>query len=200
MQFPNQRVVHDFTSMNDSLKVAGSTVGSMKLEPEFLQHLLPPNLRQQLDDHVTAGYFSMPLGASSMTTLECQPLPRIVDDGSDDDADASLCVLSATEFETKVKAKAVAELYHVTVKTSPKVKIVSSQLQVVLEEFVDVFPADLPPGFPPNRSIEHDVVLKPGATPNNRAPFRLSKVEQGAVDLFVAELLKKNWIEVSDSP
>ncbi|EGZ19501.1 hypothetical protein PHYSODRAFT_405893, partial [Phytophthora sojae] len=36
--------------------------------------------------------------------------------------------------------------------------------------------------------------------PSNRAPFRLSKVEQEALDIFVAELLKKDWIEVSDSP
>ncbi|GMF29442.1 unnamed protein product [Phytophthora fragariaefolia] len=172
MHFPNQRVVHDFGSVNSSLEVAGPTVASVEVKPEFLQHPLPPNLRQRLDDHVTTGYFSMPLGPSSLAALGRQTLPRI--------------------FDEKVTM--------VTVKTSPKVKSVSLQLQAVLEEFADVFPADLPPGLPPSRSIEHEVVLKPGATPSNRAPFRLSKVEQEALDIFVAELLKKNWVEVLDSP
>ncbi|OWZ20975.1 Retroelement pol Polyprotein [Phytophthora megakarya] len=34
----------------------------------------------------------------------------------------------------------------------------------------------------------------------SRAPFRLSKTEQDALQLFVDELLCKQWIEVSDSP
>ncbi|KAG6606606.1 uncharacterized protein IUM83_19049 [Phytophthora cinnamomi] len=134
MRFPNQRVVHDFSSLNDSLQVSGPAVTSVEVKPECLQYPLPQHLRQQLDDSVKAGYFSMPLGPRSITTLGCQPLSRIFDNGSDDDTDASLCVLSAAEFETKVKAEAYAELYQVTVKTSPKVKTVPLQLQAVLEE------------------------------------------------------------------
>ncbi|KAE9271682.1 hypothetical protein PF001_g28270 [Phytophthora fragariae] len=201
MRFPNQRVVHDFDSVNSSLEVAGPTVASVEVKPEFLQHPLPPNLRKQLGDRVKAGYFSMPLGPSSLAALEHQTLPRIFGDEGDDGTDASpLCVLADAEFEKKVKADEYVELYHVTVKTSPKVKSVPLQLQAVLEEFADVFPAELPPGLPPSRSIEHEVVLKPGSTPSNRSPFPLSKVEQEALDIFVAELLKKNWVEVSDSP
>ncbi|POM72700.1 Polyprotein [Phytophthora palmivora] len=201
MRFPKQRVVHDFGSVNSSLEVAGPTVASVEVKPEFLQHPLSPNLRQQLGDHVKAGYFTMPLGPSSIAELGCQPLPRLFANDGDDGKDASsLSVLAAAEFEKKVKDEEYVELYHVTVKTSPKVKSVPLMLQAVLEEFADVFPAELPPGLPPSRSIEHEVVLKPGATPSNRAPFRLSKVEQEALDIFVADLLKKNWIEVSDSP
>ncbi|GMF65527.1 unnamed protein product [Phytophthora lilii] len=170
MRFHKQRVVSDLRSANNSLEVSEPTVASVKLKPEFLQHPLPQNLLQQLNDYVKAGYFSMPLGPSSMTALGSQPLLRISDKDSDDDADASLCILSAAEFETNVKAKEYAELHHVKVKTSPKVKAVPLQLQAVLEEFADVFPAELPSGLPPNRSVEHEV------------------------------LLEKNWIEVSDSP
>ena len=43
-------------------------------------------------------------------------------------------------------------------------------------------------------------IMKPDAVPSNRAPFRLSKVEQDALDMFVAEKLKKGWIEISESP
>ncbi|POM70864.1 Retroelement pol Polyprotein [Phytophthora palmivora] len=42
--------------------------------------------------------------------------------------------------------------------------------------------------------------MKADARPNTRAPFRLSKTEQDSLKLFVEELLRKQWIEVSDSP
>ncbi|GMF22915.1 unnamed protein product [Phytophthora lilii] len=107
------------------------------------------------------------------------------------------------QLDAHVKAgrcKSMGALKHVTVKTSPKVKKVPPQLQEMLDEYADVFPDELPPELPPHRSIKHEVVLKPGAKPSNRAPFRLSKVEQAALELFVADLLKNNWIQVSDSP
>ncbi|CAI5728185.1 unnamed protein product [Peronospora farinosa] len=38
------------------------------------------------------------------------------------------------------------------------------------------------------------------AIPSSRAPFRLSKVEQDALQQFVEENIRKGWIEVSNSP
>ncbi|CEG38260.1 retrotransposon protein [Plasmopara halstedii] len=70
----------------------------------------------------------------------------------------------------------------------------------LLEEFTDVFPETLPDGLPPSRPVDFELKMKPDAVPSNRGPFRLSKVEQDALDLFVAEKLKKGWIEVSDPP
>ncbi|OWZ12581.1 Retrotransposon protein [Phytophthora megakarya] len=35
--------------------------------------------------------------------------------------------------------------------------------------------------------------MKPDAVPNNRGPFRLSKVEQDGLKLFVAKKLKKDY-------
>ncbi|KAG3071855.1 hypothetical protein PI125_g22646 [Phytophthora idaei] len=142
----------------------------------------------------------MPLGPSSISAFSCQQLPNAQVRINDDDENVPLCVLSAAQFATKVAANEYAELYHVAVKTSPKVKALPPELQVVLKEFADVFPNELPSQLPPHRSIEHEVILKPGAKPSNRAPFRLSKVEQEALDIFVADLLKKNWIQVFDSP
>ncbi|OWZ12426.1 polyprotein [Phytophthora megakarya] len=201
MRFPNRCLVDDFSSVNDCFDAAGPTGASVEVNLALLQHQLSPNLRHQLNEHVKAGYFSMPLGPSSISALGGRPLPRLRDnEGDEDKKTSSLCVLSAVAFETKVKADEYVKLYNVTVKTSPKMKSVPWQLQAVLDEFADVFPVELPPRLPPSRSIEHEVVLKQGATPNNRAPFHLSKVEQEALDIFVAELLKKNWIEVSDPP
>jgi hypothetical protein len=47
---------------------------------------------------------------------------------------------------------------------------------------------------------EFSLRMKADARPSSRAPFRLSKTEQDALKSFVAELLSKQWVEVSDSP
>lgn len=172
----------------------------MKVKPEFRQHPLPVNLRQQLDAHTKTGYFHLPLGPSGLSMVDHALARPHKEDTAAGSADTAVLSVSAAHFVKKVQAHEYAEQYHVTVKTSPKVREVPSPLQVVLDEYADVFPSELPPELPPHRSIEHEVVLKPGAKPRNRAPFRLSKVEQAALELFVADLLKKNWVQVSDSP
>ena len=52
--------------------------------------------------------------------------------------------------------------------------IVSSIPPIVtnlLQEYEDVFPAEIPPGMPPMRGIEHQIDLIPGATLPNRATY-----------------------------
>jgi hypothetical protein len=41
----------------------------------------------------------------------------------------------------------------------------------LLQEFMDVFPQDVPPGLPPIRGIEHQIDLILGASLPNRAPY-----------------------------
>ncbi|KAK1667399.1 hypothetical protein QYE76_055558 [Lolium multiflorum] len=47
----------------------------------------------------------------------------------------------------------------------------------LLQEFIDVFPQDVPPGLPPIRGIEHQIDLIPGASLPNRAPYRTNPEE-----------------------
>ena len=47
----------------------------------------------------------------------------------------------------------------------------------LLQEFEDVFPAEIPPGLPPLRGIEHQIDLIPGATLPNRAAYRTNPEE-----------------------
>ncbi|GMF49453.1 unnamed protein product [Phytophthora fragariaefolia] len=114
-------------------------------------------------------YLHVPLSSAVVTPAQ-HPRDRAV--GS------ALRTVSADEFGTKLQANAYLEVYNVTLKTAPQRKSVPLQLQVIITEFADVFPNELPPELPPSRSIEHEVILKPGGKPSNRAPFRLSKVEQ----------------------
>jgi hypothetical protein len=47
----------------------------------------------------------------------------------------------------------------------------------LLQEYMDVFPQDVPPGLPPIHGIEHQIDLIPGASLPNRAPYRTNPEE-----------------------
>jgi hypothetical protein len=47
----------------------------------------------------------------------------------------------------------------------------------LLQEFKDVFPAEIPPGLPPFKGIEHQIDLIPGASLPNRAAYRTNPEE-----------------------
>jgi len=46
----------------------------------------------------------------------------------------------------------------------------------VVEEFLDVFPEDLP-GLPPDRVLEFSIDIILGTTPISKAPYRMALVE-----------------------
>src|SRR3954469_24758157 len=70
----------------------------------------------------------------------------------------------------------------------------------LLQEFLDVFPQDVPPGLPPIRGIEHQIDLIPGASLPNRAPYRTNPEETKEIQSQVQELLDKGYIRESLSP
>ena len=47
----------------------------------------------------------------------------------------------------------------------------------LLQEYEDIFLAEIPPGLPPMRGIEHQIDLIPGATLPNRAAYRTNPEE-----------------------
>jgi hypothetical protein len=47
----------------------------------------------------------------------------------------------------------------------------------LLQEYMDVFPSELPTGIPPLRGIEHKIDLVPGASLPNRAAYRANPEE-----------------------
>ena len=66
-------------------------------------------------------------------------------------------------------------------------------ISIVLQEFKDVFPLDLPSGLPPLRGIEHQIDLIPGATVPNRPAYRSNPEETREIQRQVEELLQKGW-------
>ena len=69
----------------------------------------------------------------------------------------------------------------------------------VVNEFVDVFPEDLP-GLPPDREIKFSIDLQPGTTPISQAPYRMAPAELKELKVQLQELLDKGYIRPSVSP
>ena len=103
------------------------------------------------------------------------------------------------EFQKKLKSGQYEELYLLQASKEDKTGIIPNKIAVLLHEFKDIFPEKLPDALPPRRCIEHAITLKADAKPRKGHPFRLSKMENDALDKYVEELLSKNWIEESDS-
>ena len=66
-------------------------------------------------------------------------------------------------------------------------------------EFQDVFQSP-PDGLPPDRGTGHLIPLQPDHKPPYRNPYRLSPLEIAEVKRQIEELLRKGWVEESQSP
>ncbi|GJR89559.1 putative reverse transcriptase domain-containing protein [Tanacetum coccineum] len=65
----------------------------------------------------------------------------------------------------------------------------------VVNEFLDVFPEDLP-GIPPERQVEFRIDLIPGATPIHKTPYRLALSEMKEL-MFNSRILTRARVESS---
>jgi hypothetical protein len=69
---------------------------------------------------------------------------------------------------------------------------------LVVQQFSDVFPHDLP-GIPPERAIEFKIELQPGTTPIVKASYKMSPVELKELKVQLQGLLDKGYIQPSTS-
>nr|GFA63390.1 reverse transcriptase domain-containing protein [Tanacetum cinerariifolium] len=69
----------------------------------------------------------------------------------------------------------------------------------IVQEFLEVFPEDLP-GIPPTRQVEFRIDLVPGAAPVARAPYQLALSEMKELGDQLQELTDKVFIRPSSSP
>jgi hypothetical protein len=70
----------------------------------------------------------------------------------------------------------------------------------LLQEYEDIFPAEIPPGLPPLRGIEHQIDLIPGATLPNRPAYRTNPEETKEIQRQVQDLLDRGYVRESLSP
>lgn len=61
---------------------------------------------------------------------------------------------------------------------------------LIVKEFSDVFPNDLP-GLPPNRDIEFSIDLGPGICPISKAPYSMTPAELKELKEQLQEFLEK---------
>nr|GEV89013.1 putative reverse transcriptase domain-containing protein [Tanacetum cinerariifolium] len=95
-------------------------------------------------------------------------------------------------------AKARAKVYAVGKAGANPDNNVVTYLPVV-QEFLEVFPEDLP-GIPPTRQVEFRIDLIPGAAPVARAPYRLAPSEMKELAEQLQELTDRGFIRPSSSP
>ncbi|CAL1388171.1 unnamed protein product [Linum trigynum] len=105
------------------------------------------------------------------------------------------CLISTSKVLSLIKEGCVAFLAHVVeVKEEKDPKDVE-----VVNEFLDVFPSDLP-GLPPDREVEFTIELLPGTAPISIPPYRMAPVELKELKEQLQELLDKGFIRPSVSP
>ena len=108
----------------------------------------------------------------------------------------STCLISALSAEKLLKKGCEAYLAHVV---STSVGVLSISDILVVEEFIDVFPEDLP-GLPPAREIDFTIDLPPCTTPISQAPYRMAPAELHELKIQLQELVDKGFIRPSISP
>jgi hypothetical protein len=70
----------------------------------------------------------------------------------------------------------------------------------MLQEFKDIFPAEIPPRLPPLRGIEHQIDLILGATLPNHVAYRTNLKETKEIQLQLQKLLDHGYVRERLSP
>jgi hypothetical protein len=95
------------------------------------------------------------------------------------------------EFNAAIQAEQVSLLNKVQGTSLTEIRIA--------QEYLDVFPKDLP-GMTPNRDIEFMIELLPGTPPISKRPYRMPVNELVKLNKQIAELQSKGFIHPSSSP
>ena len=133
---------------------------------------------------------------------------EILSDKSPSKATVKVTNLSVRKFRNllmKKKNCAELQLFQLIPKISLQnrtgiMKHENPRMQKILQDYKHVFREDLPPGLPPERTVDHEIETDKYAKPPHRPLYQLSPVELKATKEYVEELLKKGKIRPSKSP
>ncbi|KAJ3703314.1 hypothetical protein LUZ61_007019 [Rhynchospora tenuis] len=115
-------------------------------------------------------------------------------------AEVKLCqaVWDPVKEHQKGHMLVVAHIYCIQPTKTIEEKSVCPQLEPVLQQFEGVFLE--PSNLPPHRAIDHQIPLKPDATPVSMRPYRYSYYQRLEIEKIVKELLSSSFIRPSTSP
>ncbi|KAI3689035.1 hypothetical protein L2E82_46983 [Cichorium intybus] len=105
-------------------------------------------------------------------------------------------VISFAQARSCISKGGTSYLAYVSVAQPIKVGVANVN---VVNEFLDVFPDELP-GLPPDRQVEFTIELIPGAAPVARAPYHLAPSDMVELRKQLEELLDRGFIRPSTSP
>ncbi|KAL4013991.1 hypothetical protein IC575_026176 [Cucumis melo] len=105
-------------------------------------------------------------------------------------------VITALKVEKLLRKGCTVFLGHVVEVQKEKLK---PEDVSVVNEYLDVFPADLS-SLPPDREVEFTIELLPGTTPISQAPYRMASSELKELKVQLQELVDKGYIRPSVSP
>ncbi|XP_027155495.1 uncharacterized protein LOC113755791 [Coffea eugenioides] len=88
----------------------------------------------------------------------------------------------------------------VLVITSDLTNTLPSSIVSLLQEYGDLFPAEIPNGLPPIRGIEHQIDLVPDASFPNKPTYKMGPDEIKELQRQIDELLTKEWARESLNP
>jgi hypothetical protein len=109
---------------------------------------------------------------------------------------ASRAITFTTPEGTRIRYKSNLDFKDIRLN---HLKGVSLDKVVVVREYPDVFPEELP-GMPPDRDIEFLIELLPGTGPIAKRPYPLSPDELKELKKQLGIQLKKGFIRESSSP
>ncbi|KAG3070953.1 hypothetical protein PC122_g15895 [Phytophthora cactorum] len=99
---------------------------------------------------------------------------------------------AASWYHAKVIVEhALDQIYSVESAPAQGSSPIPEPVRLLLREFKDVLPEQIPDQLPPERAVDHVVIIRPDAVPAARAPFQHYPVERAALEEYIKGLLQK---------
>ena len=106
----------------------------------------------------------------------------------------SLHLINKRELEQELAQEKHAYVVILTLGSSFQLEQHPAEVQLLLQEFGDVFPMKLPDRLPPMRDVQHAIELVPGASLPNLPHYRLNPIEHDELRRQIEELIRKGFI------